>query len=207
MHQIRRYMLSDNTDFDIWWCLTGLPTAELLMNSCRPRGSTDPGDRATASAKKHLAFQTRRKSWFLKFVPGRRGKKSRRASAAEAAAGGEALVGPSRRPRIDLGSKVRPDRNSSRSYAPRVTAPPHTLHSRSRRARRPGSPRGPRTQGWPTPGGRRQVNGGPPPGGGAWRSGRDPRPPSPHSPRPPSLPQLPAPSCPNSPCSLPPRAC
>lgn len=70
--------------------------------------------------------------------------------------------------------------------APRVTAPPHTLHSRSRRARRPGSPRGPRTEGWPPPGGRRQVNGGPPPGGGAWRSGRDPRPPSPHSPRPPA---------------------
>lgn len=86
-----------------------------LRARCRPRGSTDPGDRVTASAKKHLAFQTRRKSWFLKFVPGRRGKKSRRASAAEAAAGGEALVGPSRRPRIDLGSKVRPDRNSSRS--------------------------------------------------------------------------------------------
>lgn len=123
------------------------------------------------------------------------GKKSRRASAAEAAAGGEALVGPSRRPRIDLGSKVRPDRNSSRSYAPRVTAPPHTLHSRSRRARRPGSPRGPRTQGWPPPGGRRQVNGGPPPGGGAWRSGRDPRPPSSHSPRPPA-PTLCAACCP-----------
>ncbi|KAB0396663.1 hypothetical protein E2I00_008631, partial [Balaenoptera physalus] len=57
-------------------------------------------------------------------VPGRRSKKSRRASAAEAAAGGEALVGQSRRRRIDLGSKVRPDRNSSRSFAPGVTAPP-----------------------------------------------------------------------------------
>ncbi|XP_024599241.1 CKLF-like MARVEL transmembrane domain-containing protein 8 [Neophocaena asiaeorientalis asiaeorientalis] len=57
----------------------------------------------------------------------------------------------------------------------RVTAPPHTLHSRSRRARRPGSPRGPRTQGWPPPGGRRQVNGGPPPGGGAWRRGPEDR--------------------------------